>query len=81
MQAGTTANRLGRYSNHVSKQEQIKSNVAIPRSQPRVRGDQNTSFDNHEPTAELQTEIIAPVKEIRRSSRIHKNETSAEPEK
>ena len=81
LQAGTTANRLGRYSNHVSNQEQIKSNVAIPRSQPRARGDRNTSFDNHEPTAELQTEIIAPVKEIRRSSRLHKTETSAEPEK
>ena len=81
LQAGTMANRLGKYSNRVSKQEQTKSNIAIPRSQPRVKIDDNTSSDNLELTSEVQTEIVAPAREIRRSSRFQKNTLSAEPKK
>ena len=81
LQAGTMANRLGKYSNHVSNQEKARSNVAIPRSQPRLKIDDSISSTNLETTSAVQTEIIAPAREVRRSSRFQKTMTSTEHEK
>ena len=80
LQAGTMANRLGKYSNHVSKRESTESNIAIPRSQPRDRINDKVSSTNLEMTAAVQSEMVAPAPEIRRSVRFQKNMISSEPE-